>query len=105
MVEVSTHGDVDEAAVDYARSRVDAALEHVRERVLLVRLRLGREPDPANTAPVSARVTVDIDGAVVRAHASGRDFRETADVLERRLLDQLGHRATRRRALRRGRTA
>jgi hypothetical protein len=100
-IEVSVDGAVDDRDVEYGLKRMRAVFEHVAEPVLFARLRLTRAADPARERPAEAHATFDIRGDVVRAHVTAHDMREAADLLQRRLLDQLGHRAERRRAQRR----
>jgi hypothetical protein len=100
-IEVSVHGEVETEAVEYARKRIGAVMDHIGEPMIFVRLRLTVAPDPARDRPALAHATVDIDGELVRAHVAAHEPREAADLLQRRLLDQLEHRASHRRALRR----
>jgi hypothetical protein len=100
-IEVSVHGDVRADAVDYARGRVRAVMEHVGEPVRFAGLKLTVSADPARVRPALAQATLDVDGDIVRAHVAGHELREAADLLQRRLSDKVEHRASRRRALRR----
>jgi hypothetical protein len=100
-IEVSVDGAVDDREVAYARKRMRVVFEHVAEPVLFARLRLTRAADPARERPAEAHATLDIRGDVVRAHVAAHDLPEAADLLQRRLLDQLQHRAEHRRARRR----
>ncbi len=100
-IEVSVNGDVDPGSVDYARDRVEAVIDHIGEPVLFTRLKLTLEADPARKRPALAQAALDIGGELVRAHVAAHELREAADLLQRRLLDQLEQRASHRRALRR----
>ena len=71
------------------------------EPVLFVRLRLTVATDPARERPALAQASVDINGDVLHAHVTGHELREAADLLQRRLLDQLEQRVSHRRARRR----
>jgi hypothetical protein len=100
-IEVSVQGDVDHGAVDYARQRLESVIERIDEPVLFARLKLTLAADPARKRPALAQASVDVDGHMLRAHVAAHELREAADLLQRRLLDQLGQHASHRRALRR----
>jgi len=94
-IDIATRGDVDEGDIDYGVDKIGTLLAKVDEPILFTRLKLTRAADPAREKPAIAQVTVDVDGAVVRAHVAAHGFREAVDLLERRLRDQLEHRARR----------
>lgn len=100
-LEVSLRGAVDDVAVQYARRRIEKVFGQIGEPVLFARLQLTLAADPARERPALAGVVVDIDGTVLRAHVAAHDLREAADLLQRRLLDQVEHRASHLRDLRR----
>lgn len=100
-LEISTHGTVEDGAVDHARLRVGEVIDQISEPVLFARVKLTLASDPARDRPAAAQATIDIDGDVVRAHVAAHELREAVDLLQRRLRDRLEHRAAHRRALRR----
>jgi len=100
-IEVSVHGRVEHADVEYARKRLESVIDHLGEPVLFARLRLTMAADPARERPAMAQASLDIDGEVLRAHVAAQEMNEAADLLQRRLLDQVAQRASHRRALRR----
>jgi ribosome-associated translation inhibitor RaiA len=94
-------GPVSSDAVAYAMKRLGRVIDRVAEPVQFVRTKLTVAPDPARRRPALAEVTVDINGDVVRAHVAAAEMHEAIDLLQRRLRDQLEHRAERRQALHR----
>lgn len=97
---VVTRGAISESDVDHAMERVRAVVGRVHEPILFARLKLSVAADPAQVKPALAQVTIDVDGELVRAHVAGHTVREAADLLQRRLNDQLEQRAQHREALR-----
>jgi hypothetical protein len=97
---LTTHGEVDEAEIDYAVLRLGSVIEHIGEPVLFARLKLNRAADPARDRPAIAQVALDVDGELVRTHVAAHGMREAIDLLQRRLQDRLRHRAQHRAALR-----
>jgi hypothetical protein len=98
---VVTQGDVPEDAIAYARDKLGELHALADARVLFARLSLVQEADPARERPAVAKVSLDLDGDLVRAHVAARTMHEAADLLARRLRDKLEHRAERRDARRR----
>jgi hypothetical protein len=96
-VVVVRRGAVTAEAAGYARQKLEQLIEKVGEPVLFARVKLGHDPDPAVARPARAEGTLDVNGTVVRSHASGTTLTEAADLLEGRLQDQLEHRADRER--------
>lgn len=100
-IETSVHGAIGGGEMAYARTRMAAVIDRISEPVLFARLRLTLAADPAQPRPAMAQATIDVDGEPIRAHVAAHEIREAADLLQRRLLDKLEHRAAHRRALRR----
>ena len=96
-----THGRVGDDLVDYARKRLGRVIDQIAEPVLFVRIKLSLAPDPGRKRPALAEVALDVDGDLVRAHVAATDMREAIDLLQRRLRDQLEHRAQHRQTLHR----
>jgi ribosome-associated translation inhibitor RaiA len=69
--------------------------------VWFVRTKLELGSNPALQRPAFVQVTADLDGQILRAHASARTMRDAIDRVDARLRDQIEHRAERRDALHR----
>ncbi|HEX4868576.1 MAG TPA: HPF/RaiA family ribosome-associated protein [Acidimicrobiales bacterium] len=100
-VEVVARGDVTPDLVDLAATKISAITHVTAEPLLLARVKLTQEPDPARERPAIAQVTLDVNGHLVRAQVAARTMRDAIDLLEGRLRDKLDHRAERRQAGRR----
>ena len=98
-LQVATKGEVDPGELEYVTARLEPVVADIRAPVLFARLLLEAAPDPARDRPAMARLTLDVDGDLVRAQVAGHDMREAGDLLKARLRDQLEHRAQRREAL------
>jgi hypothetical protein len=90
-LEVRSDGLVPQGARAYAAHRLEHALATVDRPVLLARIRLVQEPDPAHPRPASARLEVDLDGQVFHAHAAAPTFTEAIDLSVHRFADELAH--------------
>jgi ribosome-associated translation inhibitor RaiA len=101
VLDLSTSGEVDDEARHSAQETIVRTIQKLNEPVLLARLRLGWEPDPARLRPATAQASLDIDGDVVRAHVAARTMPEAIDLLEQRLRDRIEHRSRRREQLHR----
>ncbi len=86
---VTTQGSVPSALVDYARTKVTAALEHADRPVLAARARLTVLPDPAVQRRAVVEVTVDLDGRTLRVQAAKRSLREAVDEVQDRLRERV----------------
>lgn len=98
---LSSSGDVADSEWNYAIDKIGKVIESLPEPVLFASVRLDRCADPARERGAMARVTVDLNGEPIRAHVAAEVMSEAIDLLERRLRDQLSHRAEHIRALRR----
>jgi hypothetical protein len=101
VVDFSTSGDVGDDAKRSAQEAILRTVHRLSEPVLLARVRLGWEPDPARLRPATAQASLDIDGDVVRAHVAARTMPEAVDLLGHRLRDRIEHRSRRREHLHR----
>jgi ribosome-associated translation inhibitor RaiA len=88
-MDVTLQGDFPPGIVEYARKKVAAAVRHVTEPVLSVRVRLTRHADPAVAQPVTARANIDVNGRIVHAGVAAETARESIDLLEARLRREL----------------
>jgi ribosome-associated translation inhibitor RaiA len=94
-VDVVVRGDVPPETVDYAREKVARAARFADRPVLMARLVLTLDPDPAHDRPAQAEATIDVSGVPVRAKVAAPTPTEAADFLLDRLerrLDQLAKR-------------
>lgn len=89
---VSTRGTVGERHVRRAREKLTHSLRAAPRSVLYAHLSLLHEPDPAVERPSLAKACVEIDGHIVRAHASAPHMEEAIDELEERLRRRLEER-------------
>ena len=104
-LEVVKRGDVDDADVEYAMKRIDAAMALIGAPVLFVRVRLSRDGDPKRTRPSIAQTTLDVNGQLIRAQVAADTMTEAIDLLADRVRDQIQHRSERLRARRTRRVA
>ncbi len=100
-VAVTTQGEVGPEWTAYATGKL-ARLTHLTdEPVLFGRVNLLQQADPANPRPSVAKLSLDVNGAPVRAQVAARDTQEAIDLAERRLRDKIEHRSEQRQAVRR----
>ncbi|GAA2392147.1 dormancy-associated translation inhibitor [Streptomyces glaucosporus] len=88
-VRVETRGDVPGGAAEYARAKVLKALGRVREPLPEARVGLSQAADPSVPYPAAARVSVDVNGHLVRAQAAADTMAEAIDLLQDRLAGRL----------------
>lgn len=88
-VDVTLRSNVGDFAGQYARLKVSSALDVAHELVLHAHVVLDWTHDPARERHALAEVTVDVDGATVRAKTSAPTMNEAVDALEHRLRRQL----------------
>jgi len=100
-VALSVRGDVGDDAKARAKEAILHVTEQLDEPVLLVRVKLAWEPDPARRRRAVAQAALDVDGDPVRAQVAAHTMPEAIDLLVRRLRDQLEHRASHRERLHR----
>lgn len=86
---IVVRGPVSSDVVEYGRAKLRAIAAATKRPILGVELRLTQDRDPARAQPCHAEAFVDVDGALVRAHAAAPTTREAVDAtkgrLERRL--------------------
>lgn len=95
---IVTRGDVSPDDAEDAQRRIGEVVDSIPEPVWFVRLAL-QLADGELQQPATAQVTVDVDGDLVRARASAATVFDAVIVVQRRLRDQLEHRARRRQTL------
>ena len=95
-MQVVTRGRVGRGAEERATEKVRHVVRLVGEPVLFARVKLTQLGDPAATHPAIAEATLDVNGEIVRAHASSDLMMDAIDALERRLEDRLRHHRERR---------
>jgi ribosome-associated translation inhibitor RaiA len=91
---VAVQGSVAPQIQAYARHKISQLAKLAPGPVLLARIKLKREPDPALDRPALAQATLDVNGRLVRAQVAARQFDEAVDLLEARLRDRLEHLAS-----------
>ena len=84
-VQVETHGRVPDGMRELADAKVGSLLRFASEPVLSARVTLAVAPDPAVTRPALAQATIDLNGQIVRAQASGQDMRAAIERMAARL--------------------
>ncbi len=89
LLQVHAQGRVASQDVDYARTKIEAALSHVRDPVLSVRARLTLVPDPAVPRPALVQVNVDLNGSLVRVQDARPTMREAVDHAHDQLRERL----------------
>ena len=88
-IQVVCHGPGSALRRAEATERVTRALSAITEPVLFVRVKLTQLGGGSKKQPSIAEVAVDLQGELVRAHASGQTMRDALDRLEARLRDRL----------------
>ena len=102
-VRTGTHGAVPESARELADAKVRSVLRHVTRPVLSARVTLTMSANPAVSRPAAAQATIDVNGRVIRAEATGLAMRDAIERMTDRLRARI-HRTVRPRfALRRRR--
>jgi ribosomal subunit interface protein len=98
-LEVSvTHGEVPEAAKQYAADKINQLARFTRRPIVYALLRLSVESHRSIERPAVAEATLDLGGQVVRAHVAAQDPMAAIDLLEdrlRRRLERQGRRSSR----------
>lgn len=97
-VTVTTHGEVTDAAKQYATDKITQLARYTKKPILFAQVKLTLESNPSRERPALAEATLDLNGQPVRAHVAGRDLLEAVDLLEdrlRRRVDRHNHRADR----------
>ena len=102
-VRTGTHGAVPEGAQEFAVAKVRSVLQHVTRPVLSARVTLTMSADPAVARPAVAQATIDVNGRIVRAEATGRTIRDAIELMADRLRARLRRAVRPRFALRRRR--
>ncbi|MDI2124786.1 HPF/RaiA family ribosome-associated protein [Yinghuangia seranimata] len=88
-IKVEAQGDLPRGADEYARGKIAALLESVREPVLFARVRLTQTRNPATERPAVAQAGVDVNGRQARAQVAAATMTEAVDLLQDRLARQL----------------
>ena len=88
------HGQVSPADHAYAHDKVMHLVGLVAGPVLYAKVDLVQHADPAREQPAFAKAELDVNGRLVRAHATDRTLRAAIDGLEARLrqrIERVGH--------------
>jgi ribosome-associated translation inhibitor RaiA len=102
-IRTGTHGAVPEGAQELAVAKVRSVLQHVTRPVLSARVTLTMSADHAVARPAAAQATIDVNGRIVRAEATGRTMRDAIELMADRLRARVRRAVRPRFALRRGR--
>jgi ribosome-associated translation inhibitor RaiA len=84
-VVVHAHGDTSAAERAYAKDKIAHLVSLPPAPVLYGKVDLVAHADPARERPAFAKAELDVNGQVVRAHATGSTMFEAIDFLEARL--------------------
>lgn len=98
-VVVTTRGDIGDDEREYGRAKVERLVDLVDRPVLFARLDLDVHGDPAREQPAFAKAELDLDGHVVRAHATASTMLEAIDALDARFRARLERARDRTRSL------
>lgn len=79
-IDISTKGEVADAARETARDKFIDLAALVREPVRGIDIRLIHERDPANERPCSVEVVFNVDGRPIRAHVDAKRMQEAVDM-------------------------
>jgi ribosome-associated translation inhibitor RaiA len=93
-VRIVRHGRVPQGAGELAVTKIRSVLRHVAKPVLSARVTLTTSADPAVAFPAKAQATLDLNGRIVRAGATGETMREAVELMVHRLrirLDRVVH--------------
>ena len=94
-VELLAKGGVRPDERDYAMRKVRVLCELGHEPVLSAVVKLGLRERAALDLPAIAEASIDLNGAVIRAHAAGQTITEAVDQLDERLSRRLRRRRKR----------
>lgn len=92
-VRVEIHGRVPDGSRELAAAKVGSLLRLASESVLSARVMLAVAADPAVARPALARITVDLNGRIVRAQAAEQTMRAAIEQMAARLRVRLGRAA------------
>ena len=105
VVFVLTKGAVPSGAVEYATKRFTHLLESLDNPGFGCEVKLTQAANPATEQPAMAETTLDVPGAVIRAHTAAETATEAIDETVHRLRAKLEHRKDRHRHSPEGRVA
>ncbi|WP_208028292.1 ribosome hibernation promotion factor [Rhabdothermincola sediminis] len=88
-VQVTTRGDVPEAAKQYAVEKVTHLARLTKRPILFVQVKLSLEGNPSRERPALAEASFDVNGRHLRAHVAAHDLTEAVDLLTDRLRRRL----------------
>lgn len=94
-VQVTTLGPVTRSAEDYAVEKISRLGRFADRDILLARVALAEETNPAVEHQATAKASLDVSGRVVRAHVAAESMDEAIDMLEgrlRRVLEKMADR-------------
>ena len=98
-VRIGSRGKVPKGSEELAVTRIRSVLRHVAKPVLSARVTFTMSADPAVACPAVAQATVDVNGRIVRAEATGQTMPEAIGRMADRLRAQLDRTIHARRSL------
>lgn len=88
-VQVQVRGHVRPDLVDYARTKVLALADQVREPILFAKVKLSQAANPAVPRPAMAQANLDVNGRPARVYVAAKTMPEAVDAMQARLAGQL----------------
>jgi ribosomal subunit interface protein len=88
-IQVTTRGPVTRRAEEYAVEKIRRLGRFADREVLMARVTLTEETNPAVERHAVAKASLDVSGRVLRAHVAAEAMDEAVDALEERLRRQL----------------
>lgn len=88
-IQMVTHGDVAEAAKQYATDKVTQITRLTNRPILFVQVKLTLAANRRVERPAVAEATLDLNGQPVRAHVAAHDMMAAIDLLDDRLRRRL----------------
>ncbi|TDV44100.1 HPF/RaiA family ribosome-associated protein [Actinophytocola oryzae] len=85
-------GEFGDGLVEVVGRKVATIAKHAHEPVLAIRFEFDRHTDPAVADPVTVHASVDVNGRLVHATATGRGARDALDLAVDRVTRQLDDR-------------
>lgn len=88
---VTVHADISPDVHAQARHKIGQLAKLAPEPVLFAKVKFEQAADPAVERPAIVQATLDVNGRLVRASVTARQFDEAVDLVEARLRQRLEH--------------
>jgi ribosome-associated translation inhibitor RaiA len=98
-VRTGSRGNVPDGAEELAVTKIRSVLRRVARPVLSARVTFTMSADPAVAFPAAAHATIDLNGRIVRAEATGQTMRAAIERMAGRLRVQMDRAVPARRSL------